>query len=126
MSGYGNPPKEHQWKKGQSGNPSGPGKHVIARKVLKKYTQDAIVQAFNKLLYSTTPELAKIIKDADSPIIEVIVAQALLKDMRRSRMDLVEKLLDRIIGKAQAVKNEIVGELTPPKVIFSRAAPQPN
>jgi len=126
MPGYANPPKEHQFKKGQSGNPAGPGKQVIAKKILKQYTQDSITQAFNKLLRSTTPELVKIIKDADSPIIEVIVAQALLKDMRKSRMDLVEKLLDRIIGKAQAVKNEIAGELIPSKVVFSQAVPQPH
>ena len=124
MPGYGDPPISRRWQKGQSGNPAGPGKKVIARKVLKQYTQDTIVQAFNKLLNSTTPELARMIKDADTPIIEVIVAQALLKDLRRSKMDLVEKLLDRIIGKAQAVKNELVGELIPPKVIFKMTAPQ--
>ena len=123
MPGYADPPKKFRFKKGQSGNPAGPGKQVIAKKILKQYTQDSITQAFNKLLRSTTPELARIIKDTDSPIIEAIVAQALLKDMRRSRMDLVEKLLDRIIGKPQVVKNEIVGELTPPKVVFHLAAP---
>ena len=123
MPGYANPPKEHQFKPGQSGNPAGPGKQVIAKKILKQYTQTTITETFIKLLNSTSVELAKIVKDNNAPIIEVIVAQALLKDFRRSKIDLVEKLLDRIIGKVQqTVKNKIVGELTPPKVVFHLAA----
>jgi len=101
MPGYANPPKEHQFKPGTSGNPAGPGKQVIAKKILKQYTQDTIANVFNKLLGLSQPELIRLIKDSNTPVIEVIMAQGLLKDFKKVRMDCVEKMLDRIIGRVQ-------------------------
>lgn len=104
MIGYGKPPKKFQFPKGVSGNPAGPGKRTIASKVLKQYTQRSVAEAFNRLLELPRADLSKIVEDQSAPIIEVVLATALLRDIRRAKINSVERILDRVIGKpSQAI-----------------------
>lgn len=99
MAGHRDPPQQYQFKKGQSGNPGGMQKDSIAKKVLKKYTQALIEETYNKFIKLSAKDLKTHIQLENIPIVEVIVAKALLLDSSRGTLNNTEKILDRIIGK---------------------------
>jgi len=123
MPGHCDPPKEHQFKKGQSGNPGGLRKGSIAKKVLKQYTQSAVSETFNELIGLSTEELKSIVKEHDKPVIRLIVANSLLRDLKDGELSNMERVLERIIGKVP-LKQELGGvegvPLVPPQVIINR------
>jgi hypothetical protein len=93
------------WKPGQSGNPNGRPRKTISsvnkeleeRGVTVTSTND-IKDCFLRLINLSTDELESICDDDKQPAMIVIVAEAILSG---KGFDVIEKILDRAIGKAE-------------------------
>lgn len=114
----------YQFPPGKSGNPNGRPKGV--KGLLKKMTLIERVNLYNKILHMTLGELEEFVKDPDTPVNEVLIGLAVVKDCKEGKMDNYERLLERIIGKVPQ-KNEVTGAdgapIVPPNIVFSPVSP---
>jgi hypothetical protein len=105
--------QKFKYKKGQTGNPNGRPKKTI-RIMLEQFTESGlevpttnqIKDAYLSLATMAEDELKKLLGDKDSPMLLRICATNLLS---KKGFDIVEKMLDRAIGKATQ-KTEVTGE----------------
>lgn len=96
--------KPHQWKKGQSGNPEGRPRLLVSsvieqmkNKGVESISQYDIKATFLMLLNLTIQELESMVKDKDQPVLVRIVGKEMLGG---KGFDVIEKMLDRAIGKS--------------------------
>ena len=96
--------KPHQWKKGQSGNPEGRPRLLVSSvieqmksKGVERISQYDIKATFLMLLNLEIPELESMVKDKDQPVLVRIVGKEMLGG---KGFDVIEKMLDRAIGKS--------------------------
>lgn len=75
--GYGNPPKEHQFKKGKSGNPSGrpKGQKAAAAKTLGRVMQDSLLEGITCMVDGRRQQKLRI-----QAVMDVQTAKALRGD----------------------------------------------
>ncbi len=110
-----------RWKPGESGNPEGTKKGVVAKKALREWTQATVAEAYKKLMTMEAPDLRRIADSLTTPILEVIIARALLRDRMEGMTDNTQVILDRAIGRVP-IKQEIGGvdgvPLVPPQIVF--------
>lgn len=97
--GKGKPPKHTQFKKGQSGNPEGARRHDSTLKVIRNLNSHELANVVNILLNTTVPEIEKIVEDDSYPFYIHVIGRATLKSLEDRSMEVIEKLMDRIIGK---------------------------
>lgn len=90
---------DKQWKRGFSGNPGGLRKGEVAKKALKQFTQAALTEAFSKVMQLTPKKIMKGRSAKDMPMVEHVVACALLADAENGTLCNLEKIMERIIGK---------------------------
>ena len=110
-----------RWKPGESGNPAGTKKGVVAKKVLREWNQQTVAEAYKKLISMQAPELREVADSLTTPMIEVIIARAMLRDRLEGSTDNLQVILDRAIGKVP-IKQELSGAegvpLVPPQIVF--------
>lgn len=94
--GYKKPPKEHQWKPGQSGNPGGVTKE---RARLKTVSERSIADAITTVLTSTTDEINEMLDDPSTPVGEIIILRACLNAAEGGEYTRFDEILQRVIGK---------------------------
>ena len=98
--------KPHEFKPGQSGNPKGAPKKVMTRlaeiteseygvKLTKSDKYDLIEFCLEK----NQVELKAIVDDLESPSFLVVIAKAIIKDIKDSRIATVETIFDRVFGR---------------------------
>ena len=104
--GKGHPPKEYQWKKGQSGNPGGMTK--VRRRAL-----DRAAELAARVLHRQLEAVEGVM--LEDPTKERIVAEMITADIHR----VVKEALDRADGTPrQAVDHTSSdGSMTPPPVV---------
>ncbi len=97
--------KPHQWEKGQSGNPKGRPRLLVSsvieqmkNKGVESISQYDIKATFLMLLNLEIPELESMVKDKDQPVLVRIVGKEMLGG---KGFDVIEKMLDRAIGKSE-------------------------
>lgn len=110
------PPKHGQWKKGQSGNPSGRPADPPELKRLKNLTKAELVEIGNLVVKGDMKSLLQISKDPKATVIKTMLAAVAVKVIQKGDMHSLDVLLNRLVGK---VKDEIehTGSLNPPQVI---------
>lgn len=88
----------YQWPTGQSGNPH--GRPPKLKSVLRGYglSPAQAADVINSMLLCTRPMLQDITEDQDAPIIEAIIARALIKSAERGNLHALELLLVRAHG----------------------------
>lgn len=97
--------KPHQWEKGQSGNPKGRPRLLVSSvieqmksKGVESISQYDIKATFLMLLNLEIPELESMVKDKAQPVLVRIVGKEMLGG---KGFDVIEKMLDRAIGKSE-------------------------
>lgn len=93
------------FKKGQSGNPKGCPKKTIGAvnqqleaEGYKEATPTEIKSCYLRLINTEIPNLEKLVKDEEQPALVRIVGKAILSG---KGFDIIERMLDRSIGRAQ-------------------------
>lgn len=99
------PPKETQFKPGQSGNPSGRKPDVF--KLIRKFTQKEAFEFTQRIWCASKRELEEYVT-SDPPIHLGIVARGLLRDYAKGDMVNWEKVSDRLYGRP-VQKTELTG-----------------
>jgi len=96
------------WKKGQSGNPKGLKPKMInqlAELIGKEFnielTKTDKYQVIEWMLERSEAELIKMVADSESPVFLKSIANAIIEDIKKNRINTVETIFDRIFGKAK-------------------------
>jgi len=94
-----------RWKKGESGNKNGRPRKLVTETILqlqalgiKEVTAQEVKAVYMSLINATIKELETLGKDKTQPaIVRIVISQILSK----KGYDIIERMLDRSIGKAQ-------------------------
>lgn len=94
------------------GNAGGPGRPPTPEDIrdIRKYSRFEVERVFDKFLGLTKGDLLERLKHPDTPVLEAILGQIILKAISGGDQVRLGFILDRVIGK---VKEEM--ELTMPK-----------
>ncbi len=95
------PPKKAQWKKGQSGNPSGRPAEPPELKHLKLLTKQELVEVANLVIKGDVDTLLALRKDKKQSVIKVMVASVAARIIMKGDMQALDVLLNRLVGKVK-------------------------
>lgn len=90
--------KPHQFKPGQTGNPSGRPPNPI-KNALKKLTGQSLQRIIKAVVKGNIDEVQRIAQDPNSSGIEVAVAACFIKAVKQGDWSTVERMIERIVGK---------------------------
>lgn len=96
--GKGKPPKEHQFKKGQSGNPLGPNVNPEKR-ALRELTTRELKAAIEKTMTCTEEEVQALLDDPQTTVGHKVILRAALDASTNGDYSKFDHILERAIGK---------------------------
>ncbi len=86
-------------KKGSVLNPIGANAHDPIKKAIKKFTNQYLIEVINMAVMGNLKGLQDVVKNPDSPAIQVGVAKCLFTAISKGDWDTLESIIVRIIGK---------------------------
>jgi len=96
------PPIEKGFKKGQSGNPNGRAKKYLTTVTDRTgYKNSEIADCMLSMLKMTVPEITQVSKSKDTPILENLIASAILGDIEKMELRNLDSILNRSYGKVK-------------------------
>jgi hypothetical protein len=101
------PPKEHQFKKGQSGNPHGVSKEKVA---IKAFTATQLINAINMVTSLSAEEAEQLVKDRSLPLTELVVLRAIIDAAHDGNYSKFYEVVEFILGKVPN-KIEVISSL---------------
>lgn len=87
------------WKKGQSGNPAGKPRRLLAQVRGLGYTKAEVMHLINTMLALKVQELRKIADNSNSDMLERTIAKVLVKSFDKGSLYAIDNLLSRAQGK---------------------------
>lgn len=87
------------FKPGQSGNPEGARKHNPIAKALKNLTVESYREIIKAVCTGNVAHLQKMAEDPKMSALQVGVATALGKAIKNGDVEVIERLVSRIVGK---------------------------
>lgn len=96
------PPKEYQFKKGQSGNPEGARRHSPVRRTFKKLTEEELRGIMEMLLKTNPNKLGEAVSKSDT-VLKAWIGQAAIKGMNNGELGPLMTILERILGKPKNI-----------------------
>jgi len=89
---------KHQFKPGVSGNPSGRPKNPIP-KALRDMSEKGVQEVIAAVCAGNLDQLQEIIESPETPALQVGYAKALVRAIKEGDVEIIERLLQRVIGK---------------------------
>lgn len=117
-----NPSPANQFKKGNKAAALA-RRGILPRRELKEWTRATVAEAYKKYISMSVSELREVKESFELPAIEVVIAGAILNDRMEGRMENIERILDRAIGRVPIEsRSQLTGAdgvpLVPPQIIF--------
>jgi len=100
--------EEHQFKKGQSGNPNGRPRKYVSLLVEQGYKRSEINDTIQAMLSMTVEELKEVYTNPKATILEKTIANAMRKSLEKGTLYSLETLLSRVFGLPKQENNTIM------------------
>lgn len=101
------PPKQYQFKKGQSGNPHGVSKEKVA---IKAFTSSQLVNAINMVTSLSAEEAEQLVQDKTLPLTELVVLRSIIDAAHDGNYSKFYEVVEFILGKVPN-KIEVISSL---------------
>jgi len=85
--------------KGETKNPNGRPRKFVSALRAQGYTQSQINDCILVLSSMKDDELREVVKNKDATVLEKVFAKAVLEDLRKGKLESIDRLLNRAIGK---------------------------
>lgn len=92
------PPKQYQFKPGQSGNPKGRPLNPVS-KILKEITKESLALILENILSGNIDNLIRVAKDTKSSAMEAGIAKCFVTAYNKGDYNTMERIIERIVGK---------------------------
>lgn len=102
------PPKEKQFKKGQSGNPGGRKKMPEELRVISKLSKDEINALFAKYMRMSKTEMLAALQNESLSAIELWIASGIVSGIKNGDWHNLNCMLDRIFGKPKSTEEALL------------------
>lgn len=102
------PPKQHQFKKGKSGNPLGGKIHNKELKAIRRMTQEDVAEIGQLILEGNLEKLAAVKEDKAASVLKVWFCSVAIKAISKGDAAALSVILDRIVGRVKE-KLEVTG-----------------
>lgn len=112
-----NPPKEHQFKKGVSGNPAGRPKDKLGE-AMRMLTAESFAEMANIIIKGQISDLQDVMKNTKHSVIQKVIASTVIKMMQKGDIHALDTLLNRLVGKVKE-RVEVTGADGGPQVIVT-------
>jgi hypothetical protein len=93
-------------------------KDPLSKIQLRKLTNEQLADTINLAVQGNIKALKDIIEDPNSSALRVGIATSLIKAVRKGDWDTIEKILERVVGKAPITVNHRVSEEDVPIRIY--------
>lgn len=109
------------FKPGQSGNPGGRPKTPEDLREGRKLNQHELERVINKLLYLDKGQLQEVVRNPETPMLELIAASILAQAAQKGDQQRLEFVLQRMIGK---VKDQLEVTTPTPFIVVRQSGDQ--
>lgn len=102
--------KQHEFKKGQSGNPNGRPRKYVSTLIDQGYKRSEINDTIQNMMAMTIEEVKAVWDNPAATVLEKTIASAIRKSIEKGTLYSLETLLSRVYGQP---KQEVAASITP-------------
>lgn len=102
--------KQHEFKKGQSGNPNGRPRKYVSTLIDQGYKRSEINDTIQNMMAMTLEEVKAVWDNPTATVLEKTIASAIRKSIEKGTLYSLETLLSRVYGQP---KQEVAASITP-------------